>query len=91
MPDPLLVIPWKLQDCSLFQVLAEDEATNRMKESLRLFKTILEYHWFKDTNVILFLNKKDVLEEKIQVSFLFPSFLLPSVQTIGVCALSTSL
>ena len=58
------------------KVLAEDEATNRIKESLRLFKTILEYHWFARTNVILFLNKKDLLEEKIQVSkyFLFLSF-----------------
>ena len=38
-----------------------------MKESLRLFKTILEYHWFQNTSVILFLNKKDLLEEKVQV------------------------
>jgi hypothetical protein len=47
--------------------LAEEETTNRLTESLSLFKTILEYHWFKNTNVILFLNKKDLLEEKIQV------------------------
>ena len=53
---------------SVFQVLEEDEATNRIKESLRLFKTILEYHWFANTNVILFLNKKDLLQEKVQVS-----------------------
>ena len=47
------------------QVLAEDEATNRMQESLHLFRTILHYHWFTSTNVILFLNKMDVLEEKV--------------------------
>ena len=64
-----------LQSLCLEQVLAEDETTNRMNESLRLFKTILEYHWFKDTNVILFLNKKDLLEEKVQVcSWCYKSF-----------------
>jgi hypothetical protein len=44
------------------QVLAEDDETNRMKESLNLFQTILNYHWFLQTNVVLFLNKKDLLK-----------------------------
>lgn len=59
------------------QVLEEDETTNRVRESLRLFETILTYHWFSTTNVILFLNKKDVLEEKILKSPLrdyFPEY-----------------
>uniref|UniRef100_G1QEE8 Uncharacterized protein n=2 Tax=Myotis lucifugus TaxID=59463 RepID=G1QEE8_MYOLU len=50
---------------------------NRMKESLALFGTILELPWFKSTSVILFLNKTDILEEKIPTSHLatyFPSF-----------------
>ena len=50
---------------------------NRMKESLALFSTILELPWFKSTSVILFLNKTDILEEKIHTSHLatyFPSF-----------------
>ena len=47
------------------QVLAEDGRTNRMKESVNLFKTILNYQWFRTTPVILLLNKKDILEEKI--------------------------
>ncbi len=47
------------------QVLAEDDRTNRLVESLNLFGTILNYNWFRYINVILFLNKKDVLEEKI--------------------------
>lgn len=48
-----------------------------MKESLALFGTILELPWFKSTSVILFLNKTDILEEKIPTSHLatyFPSF-----------------
>ena len=47
------------------QTLAEDGRTNRMKESVNLFRTVLNYQWFKNTPVILLLNKKDVLEEKI--------------------------
>ena len=39
-----------------------------MQESLNLFRTILNYHWFEATSVILFLNKTDVLQEKIAKS-----------------------
>ena len=48
------------------QLLAEDDHTNRMKESVNLFQTILNYQCFKNTPIILFLNKKDILEEKIK-------------------------
>ena len=41
-----------------------------MEESLALFSTILELPWFKSTSVILFLNKKDLFEEKITQSSL---------------------
>lgn len=59
------------------QVLAESEDENRMKESQALFRTIIGYPWFQNSSVILFLNKKDLLEEKIEYSHLadfFPSF-----------------
>lgn len=59
------------------QCLEENNQENRMKESLALFGTILELPWFKSTSVILFLNKTDILEEKILTSHLdthFPSF-----------------
>ncbi|XP_004714446.1 guanine nucleotide-binding protein subunit alpha-15 [Echinops telfairi] len=59
------------------QCLEENNRENRMKESLALFGTILELPWFKSTSVILFLNKTDILEEKIPNSHLatyFPSF-----------------
>eukprot|EP00095_Tigriopus_kingsejongensis_P008199 maker-scaffold895_size84271-snap-gene-0.23 protein:Tk08199 transcript:maker-scaffold895_size84271-snap-gene-0.23-mRNA-1 annotation:"guanine nucleotide-binding protein gq subunit alpha" len=56
------------------QVLEEDENTNRIQESLRLFQTILEYNWFMSTTVILFLNKKDLLEEKLKKKGIKPYF-----------------
>ncbi|KAK6492988.1 guanine nucleotide-binding protein subunit alpha-14 [Huso huso] len=59
------------------QVLAECDNENRMEESKALFKTIITYPWFQNSSVILFLNKKDILEEKIVYSDVvdyFPEF-----------------
>lgn len=50
---------------------------NRMEESKALFRTIVTYPWFQNSSVILFLNKKDLLEDKILHSHLvdyFPEF-----------------
>lgn len=46
--------------------LQEDDKTNRMHESLKLFKEICNSKWFGETSMILFLNKKDLFAEKIQ-------------------------
>ena len=59
------------------QVLHEDETTNRMQESLKLFDSICNNKWFLETAIILFLNKKDLFEEKIKRSPLticFPEY-----------------
>ena len=48
-----------------------------MEESKALFKTIITYPWFQHSSVILFLNKKDLFEEKIRKSPLticFPEY-----------------
>lgn len=41
---------------------------NRMHESMKLFDSICNNKWFTDTSIILFLNKKDLFEEKIKRS-----------------------
>uniref|UniRef100_A0A915HKE7 Guanine nucleotide-binding protein G(s) subunit alpha n=1 Tax=Romanomermis culicivorax TaxID=13658 RepID=A0A915HKE7_ROMCU len=46
-------------------VLWEDTTQNRLKESLTLFKGIWNNRWLKTISVILFLNKQDLLAEKI--------------------------
>lgn len=56
------------------QVLVESANENRMEESMALFRTIINYEWFKDSSVILFLNKIDLLEEKIMHSHLVDYF-----------------
>nr|XP_057915028.1 guanine nucleotide-binding protein subunit alpha-11-like [Doryrhamphus excisus] len=56
------------------QVLLEDSTHNRMEDSLALFETLVKYHWFSETSFILFLNKIDLLEDKITQSDLVNHF-----------------
>ncbi|EDQ89271.1 uncharacterized protein MONBRDRAFT_25538 [Monosiga brevicollis MX1] len=56
------------------QVLAEDTNVNRMQESLALFGQIIQYHWFANSSFILFLNKQDLLEEKVKTHPIKPFF-----------------
>ncbi|KAH8800597.1 G protein alpha-subunit [Flagelloscypha sp. PMI_526] len=48
------------------QMLYEDETVNRMQESLTLFDSICNSQWFTKTNIILFMNKIDLFEEKLK-------------------------
>ncbi|XP_028299325.1 guanine nucleotide-binding protein subunit alpha-11-like isoform X2 [Gouania willdenowi] len=59
------------------QTLEERQNINRMQESLALFYTTIHSPWFFKTSIILFLNKTDILADKIQTSDLqkyFPAF-----------------
>ncbi|GMT26792.1 hypothetical protein PFISCL1PPCAC_18089, partial [Pristionchus fissidentatus] len=60
-------------------VLWEDSTQNRLRESLALFKNIWNNRWLKTISVILFLNKQDMLAEKIKagrykLEAFFPEF-----------------
>jgi GTPase SAR1 family protein len=44
----------------------EDDITNRMTESMDLFDEMVNGTWFKDTSIMLFLNKTDIFREKIK-------------------------
>jgi len=46
--------------------LFEDDRVNRMAEALKVFEEILNSPWFKQTSMILFLNKRDLFAEKIK-------------------------
>jgi len=56
------------------QTLYEDQDQNRMIEALDLFKQICNSRWFKETAMILFLNKKDLFKEKIRQTSLTVCF-----------------
>lgn len=48
------------------QVLFEDESINRLQESLSVFDDTINNQSLRKINVILFLNKIDIFEEKIK-------------------------
>jgi len=49
------------------QFLEEDEKVNRLEESLEVFNTyICKSIWFKKTPIILFFNKTDLFEKKLE-------------------------
>lgn len=50
------------------QCLVEDANANQMNEALVLFETLVNGQWFKDTPIILFLNKIDLFRAKLKVS-----------------------
>ncbi|XP_068606337.1 guanine nucleotide-binding protein subunit alpha-13b [Brachionichthys hirsutus] len=59
------------------QVLMEDRQTNRLSESLNIFETIVNNRVFSNVSIILFLNKTDLLEEKVSrvsIRDYFPEF-----------------
>jgi len=59
------------------QLLFEDESTNRMQESLKIFEETLAIPAFKDVCIILFLNKSDLFYEKIEkwpITSCFPNY-----------------
>ena len=56
------------------QVLLEDDKRNRMVEAREIFEVIVNHRAFQAVSVILFLNKKDLLEEKIMYSHLVDYF-----------------
>ena len=50
----------------LTQVLFEDKRVNRMVEALELFEETVNSTWFTNVDIILFLNKVDMLANKMQ-------------------------
>lgn len=55
-------------------VLFEDPTKNRMQEALELFADTVNKEIFKNTPIFLFLNKKDLFEEKLRTSDLSVCF-----------------
>jgi len=60
----IYVVDINAYDCMLF----EDDKVNRMEEALNLFESTCNSKFFKDTAIILFLNKSDLFQEKIKKS-----------------------
>jgi GTPase SAR1 family protein len=68
-------------------VLFEDKSTNRMDESLTLFSEIVNSRWFKNSAVILLLNKIDLFGDKLKkvpLSVCFSDFEGPNTVESGI-------
>uniref|UniRef100_A0A915KJ36 Uncharacterized protein n=1 Tax=Romanomermis culicivorax TaxID=13658 RepID=A0A915KJ36_ROMCU len=67
--------------------LAEDNHTNRLQESVKLFETICNSKWFLSTPMLLFLNKRDLFVDKIKthpLTMAFPEYTGPQTYEDGV-------
>ncbi len=52
--------------CSSFDIaLREDRSQNRLKESIELFSLVWDNRFLKTVSIILFLNKQDLLNDKV--------------------------
>ncbi|KAJ6608845.1 heterotrimeric G protein alpha subunit 4 [Mycena sp. CBHHK59/15] len=59
------------------QCLVEDRDANQMQDAMTIWDSICHSQWFKQTSIILFLNKNDLFERKIATSDIrsfFPDF-----------------
>jgi hypothetical protein len=68
--------------------LYEDETMNRMEETLNIFEEICNSAFFTKTSIILFLNKRDIFQEKIKAVALnvcpcFKSYTGPNTYEAG--------
>ncbi|KAJ3069648.1 guanine nucleotide-binding protein subunit alpha [Podochytrium sp. JEL0797] len=70
------------------QVCLEDHTSNRMAEALNLFGTICNHPVFKKTCMIVFLNKADLLKQKLEQNPLnryFPNYQGPPGDFDSAC------
>uniref|UniRef100_A0A8C8X6W7 G protein subunit alpha 13 n=1 Tax=Panthera leo TaxID=9689 RepID=A0A8C8X6W7_PANLE len=65
--DSVTSILFLVSSSEFDQVLMEDRLTNRLTESLNIFETIVNNRVFSNVSIILFLNKTDLLEEKVRI------------------------
>ncbi|KAJ7064053.1 heterotrimeric G protein alpha subunit 4 [Mycena amicta] len=59
------------------QCLVEDRDANQMQDAMTIWDSICHSQWFKQTSIILFLNKDDLFQNKIKTSPIrtfFPDF-----------------
>jgi len=63
--DKVTAILFLASSSEFDQKLLEDKTMNRVEESRNIFDTIVNHIVFKDVSTILFLNKMDLLEDKV--------------------------
>ncbi|XP_065914028.1 guanine nucleotide-binding protein G(s) subunit alpha-like isoform X1 [Dysidea avara] len=52
--------------CSSYNLfLREDQSKNRLEEAMELFESVWNNRWLRNVSVIMFLNKQDLLKQKV--------------------------
>ncbi|XP_067276223.1 guanine nucleotide-binding protein subunit alpha-12a [Pseudorasbora parva] len=64
--DGITSILFMVSSSEYDQVLMEDRRTNRLVESMNIFETIVNNKLFSNVSIILFLNKMDLLVDKVR-------------------------
>ncbi|BES95917.1 protein alpha subunit [Nesidiocoris tenuis] len=77
--DSVTSILFLVSSSEFDQVLVEDRKTNRLEESRNIFDTIVNNLIFRGVSIILFLNKTDLLAEKLKsgetsIRWFFPDY-----------------
>ncbi|XP_040311567.1 guanine nucleotide-binding protein subunit alpha-12 [Herpailurus yagouaroundi] len=75
--DGITSILFMVSSSEYDQVLMEDRRTNRLLEAMSIFETIVNNKLFFNVSIILFLNKTDLLVEKVKTVSIkkhFPDF-----------------
>uniref|UniRef100_A0A667IM00 G protein subunit alpha 12 n=1 Tax=Lynx canadensis TaxID=61383 RepID=A0A667IM00_LYNCA len=75
--DGITSILFMVSSSEYDQVLMEDRRTNRLLEAMSIFETIVNNKLFFNVSMILFLNKTDLLVEKVKTVSIkkhFPDF-----------------
>lgn len=72
--------------------IREDNETNRLEESLNLFQEVWSSRFLRESGFIIFLNKQDILREKIErgsrIEDFFPDFINYNPPALSVNASS---
>ncbi|VDM42940.1 unnamed protein product [Toxocara canis] len=63
--EDITSILFMVASCEYDQVILEDRRTNRVVESRSIFETIANNKSFANVSIILFMNKSDLLEQKV--------------------------
>ncbi|KAF8067639.1 guanine nucleotide binding protein, alpha subunit [Lyophyllum atratum] len=72
--DDVNIIIFMVPLSSFNQVLAEDEKTNRLTDSLKLWRMICSNKLLSAVELILFLNKLDILDAKLAAGIQFSKY-----------------
>jgi len=63
--ENVAVVLFVLDISTYDQMLYEDEKVSRLEEALNLFEWVCNSRWFRDTSIVVFMNRCDLFKEKI--------------------------